>query len=743
MNIQRASFIASSTDMGTVCPVFRKTFSVHKKIKHAFLEISSLGVYEAFLNESRVGEFLLAPGWTSYRKRLQVQSCDVTKLVQNENTLTVTVGNGWCVGRLAWTDESRFWADAPALIACLTLEYEDGTTEEMKTDESWQCAESPVRFSELYDGENYDARITPANWGAVRIYDYDKATLIPQEGDEIREIETVTPVGLIHTPNGETVLDFGQNLVGYVQFRVHGKCGDVVELSHAEILDKDGNFYTGNLRSAKQKITYICDGSEAVYKPHFTFQGFRYLRVDRWPGEIELKDFTAVVISSDMERIGYFECSDPKVNQLYQNIIWSQKGNFVDIPTDCPQRDERLGWTGDAQVFTQTAAYNYNVERFFRKWLHDLKADQFPDGRMPFVVPYIPVTKQYDRPNMSAEQIGSQIQDDGKKNSSAWADAAVICPWQIYLAYGDPAVLDDQFDSMKAHIDWVRQSGDNEFLWNTGFHLGDWLAIDCPEGTRVGPTDPYLISTAYYAYSTRLFVKAGKILGRDMSEYETLYQNIRQAFQNEYVRDGRLTSDTQTAYVIALYFDLVDDKAPFAARLAELIQSNGNKLNTGFLGTAHLLLALSQNGYDDVAYSLLLQEEFPSWLYSVNQGATTIWEHWDSLRPDGSMWSDSMNSFNHYSYGAVAAWMYSVICGINPVEHAPGYKHILLKPVPDPRLQYARASLKTKYGKIESSWEQTGSGVTYRFTVPQGTTATIDLGKLKQEVSAGSYTFTL
>lgn len=736
MGIQTAEFISSPVPLGTAAPVFQKTFSSSKKVKRAVLELSALGVYEAALNGRRIGQFVLAPGWTSYRKRLQYQTYDVTELIRQDNTLTVGVGNGWCVGRLAWNGHSHFWSDETALIASLTLEYTDGSHEEIRTDSSWLSAPGAVLFSELYDGETYDARIQPSDWKPVKIFPFSKDVLIPQEGEEIREIEELKPVELIHTPKGETVIDFGENIAGYVRFKVKGNAGEAAELSHAEVLDKNGNFYTENLRSAKQKIRYICAGGEEIYQPHYTFQGFRYIRLDQWPGEVNLEDFTAVVICSDMKRTGFFECSNEKVNQLYRNVIRSQKGNFIDVPTDCPQRDERLGWTGDAQVFIQTAAYNYDVRRFFRKWLHDLKADQFADGRVPYVIPAVLETDD------SAADSG--IKDDGEKNSSGWADAAVICPWQLYLAYGDKSFLAEQFESMKAHVDWIRQSGDNEFLWNTGFHFGDWLAIDCEEGERVGPTDVGLIATAYYAYSTSLFVKAGKVLGSDMTEYEELYKKIRREFNHQYVKGGKLTSDTQTAYVVALSFDLVDGPEAFAERLAQLLRENGNKLKTGFIGTAYLMTVLSKYGYDDIAYSLLLQEEFPSWLFSVNQGATTIWEHWDSLRPDGSMWSTSMNSFNHYSYGAVAAWMYSVMGGINPVESAPGYRHVLLRPVADPRIQFVNTSLETRYGIIKSSWKRNADGkVTYCFTVPEGSTATIVLGGKEEEADPGEYVYTL
>ena len=392
---------------------------------------------------------------------------------------------------------------------------------------------------------------------------------------------------------------------------------------------------------------------------------------------------------------------------------------------------------GDAQVFCQTAAYNFDVENFFRKGLHDLKADQFAYGGLSAVIP-----------NVTG---GENDINDGGANSAAWGDAATICPWQIYIAYGDKQVLADQFDSMKAWVEFVRGQGDNEYLWNTGEHYGDWLGMDAPEGSVKGSTSEYLIATAFYAYSTSLLIKAGKVLGKDMSEYESLYQGIRQAFQQTYIKDGKFITDTQTAHIVALYFDLVDDKEYYAKRLADMIKANGNRLCTGFVGTAYLMLTLSQYGYDELAYTLLLQEEFPSWLFSVNMGATTIWEHWDGIRADGSWWTPGpglesftqMNSFNHYSYGAVAAWMYGVMAGINQDESQPGYQHILLKPVTDKRIDYVKASVDTRQGKVLSSWERKDGKIAYHFEVPEGATATISIGSMTQEVGPGVHEYTM
>ena len=715
-----ANWIKTCNDYGDVCPVFKKEFVTKKPVKNAILNITALGVYEARLNQNRVGEFILAPGWTSYNKRLQYQTYDITNMLEKENILNISVGKGWCVGRLSWENKSSFWSDEVAIIASINIEYQDGTKEDYITDQSWQTAKGPILFSEIYDGETYDAGIVPQNWKDSVLFEHSKDIIVPQDGEIVKEIEELAPICIITTPKGEKVIDFGQNLTGYIRFKISGNFGDIVELSHAEMLDKDGNFYTENLRSAKQKIKYICGSHEEIYNPHFTFQGFRYVRVENWPKEIDINDFSAIVVHSDLKRTGYFECSSPLLNKLYKNIIWGQKGNFLDVPTDCPQRDERLGWTGDAQVFVRAASYNFDVENFFTKWLRDLKAAQFENGGIPHVIPNV-------------------LGDGG--NSAAWGDAAVICPWQIYLTYANKNLLAEQFECMQKWVEYMRFQGENEYLWNTGEHFGDWLGLDAPEGSYKGSTDEHLIATAFYAYSTSLLIKSGKILEKDMSEYENLYINIVSAFNNEFIKDGKLISNTQTAHVLALHFNLADDKQQIAQNLVKLIEENGNKLKTGFVGTPYLLHALSDNGYASLAYTLMLQEDYPSWLYSVKMGATTIWEHWDGIKPNGSMWSKDMNSFNHYAYGAIADWMYGVMAGINIDEKNPGFKHIIFKPITDSRLDFVRASIKTKYGVVASVWKREGEKIKYVFDVPKCTSATISLGGNKYNVKAGRHQY--
>ena len=570
----------------------------------------------------------------------------------------------------------------------------------------------------IYDGDIYDATVKAGSARHCICVDLEKDMLIPQEGEKIVEQERLPALQVIKTPAGETVIDFGQNMTGYVEFRIKGTPGAQATISHGETLDRDGNFYNANYRSADAQIKFICDGEEHIYKSALTFFGFRYIRLENWPDEVKKENFTAVVVHSDIRRTGYFECSDETVNKLFKNIIWGQKSNFLDVPTDCPQRNERLGWTGDAQVFVRTASLNFDVERFFKKWLHDLAADQGRDGCVPHVIPNI---------------------FDDMGGSSAWSDAAVICPWEIYRSYGDKKILEDQFDSMKAWIDWMRERSENGRR-SGGFHFGDWLGLDSPEGSYKGSTPDDLIATAYYKYSTELFIKAAHALARDVSEYENIPAEAAAAFRREYMENGRVKNATQTGCVLALCFDITDDRAATAAQLNELVKRAGH-LETGFVGTPYLLHALSDNGYAETAYDLLLRREYPSWLYPISKGATTVWEHWDGIKPDGTMWSTDMNSFNHYAYGAVADWMYGAAAGINAAPDRPGFEHIIFSHVPDRRLDFVKASIDTRRGTVASEWRRENGRIKYIFTVPEGCCASAVIGGEKHEVGAGTHEF--
>lgn len=698
--------------------VYLKNFRCAAKAEKAMLEITALGVYEAKLNGERIGDFILAPGWTSYLNRLQAQSYDVTDMLKTENSLEVTVGQGWrAIANKRDGSDFLGYRDT-ALIAELTIVYADGTTESIVTDSSWTARESKLRYTNIYDGDIYDATFKAGSARHCICVNLEKDMLIPQEGEKIVEHERMPALQVIKTPAGETVIDFGQNMTGYVEFRIKGTPGAQATISHGETLDRDGNFYNANYRSADAQIKFVCDGEEHIYKSALTFFGFRYIRLENWPDEKKKENFTAVVVHSDIRRTGYFECSDEAVNRLFKNIIWGQKGNFLDVPTDCPQRDERLGWTGDAQVFVRTASLNFDVERFFKKWLHDLAADQGRDGCVPHVIPNI---------------------SDGMGGSSAWSDAAVICPWEIYRTYGDKKILEDQFDSMKAWIDWMRERSENGRR-SGGSHFGDWLGLDSPEGSYKGATPEDLIATAYYKYSTELFIKAAHALGRDVAEYENIPAEAAAAFRREYMENGRVKNATQTACVLALYFDITDDRAATVGQLNELIERAGH-LETGFVGTPYLLHALSDNGYAETAYDLLLRREYPSWLYPISKGATTVWEHWDGIKPDGTMWSTDMNSFNHYAYGAVADWMYGAAAGINSDPDRPGFEHIFFRPVTDRRLDFVKASIDTRRGTVASEWRRENGRIKYIFTVPEGCCASVVIGGEKHEVGVGTHEF--
>ncbi len=828
---ERANWIGCGTDMGDICPEFMCKVEVTGErrpdaglgggmgqcttgstyVKSAELFISAIGVYEAFLNGVRIGDYVLAPGCTVYRERLQYQKYDVKNLLSEENILTVTVGPGWHRGRISKGSEDINHMPA-AVIACLEIVYEDGRKESIVTDENWKVRKSRILFSDLYDGEIYNAAAPDEEYGNVKVLtDLGKERLLPQEGEKICEHERLKPLRFFVTPAGERVIDFGQNLAGYVELHVNAQSrdgkvqggtgnacceggnaqsgdgkvqggtgnacceggnvqggdgkvqggagnacceggnvqggdrmaqsetgnvcngggnaqagnrkaqkGDRIVISHAEILDKDGNIYTENYRTAQAKLTYICGEGEQTYKPHLAFYGFRYIRLDEYPEEVDLNDFTAIAVYSDMKRTGYMECGHEGINRLYENTIWSQRSNFIDIPTDCPQRDERMGWTGDAQVFCRTASYNYHVGKFFSKWLSDVRAEQYEDGMICDVVP--------DYWKM-------------RRGSTAWGDVITIAPWQMYLTYGDRKVLEDNFDAMKKWVDYMTKDSAHPYLWTCGDeqkklwgkHYGDWLAQDAPYGSYIGATDVDLIASAFYAHSVALLVKTGKVLGWDMAAYEELHHRIVETFRKTF------ELKTQTANVLALQFGLTDHPEETAARLAQMIRDNGNRLQTGFVGTPYLLHVLSENGYGDAAYDLLFQEAFPSWLYEVNRGATTIWEHWDGVRDDGTIWSKDMNSYNHYAYGCVMDWLYGVAGGIRPVEEYPGFEKVLLQPVPDRRLGWLKVSLETARGVIRSSWVYQEDRVRYEISTPVDAVVVID-GK-EYRVGRGEYIF--
>ena len=704
-------------------PLFRHAFTANKKIQSATAYITSLGLYEAFINGKRVGEAFLTPGWTSYNKRLQYQVYDVTSLLQQgTNAIGAALGSGWYRGDIGWEGNKNYFGKALSLLVQLEITYADGSRENVESHETWMSATGAIRSSEIYKGQECDARKEKKGWNTaayndeawsrVRVMEAPKTTLLATYNQPVTKHEVLSPVKIFHTPKGELVADFGQNLVGFVQLKVSGKKGDSVKISHAEVLDKAGNFYTLNLRKAKQQTIYVLNGEgEERFEPHFTFQGFRYIKLEGFPGELKPENISAVALYSDMPVTGSFSTSNPLLNQLQHNIQWGQKGNFLDVRTDCPQRDERLGWTGDAQVFSRTASFNMDVRNFFSKWLKDVAADQLPNGAVPFVVP--------------------NVINPGASASAGWADVATIVPWNMYLAYGDKKLLEEQYASMKAWVNFMQQNSTGN-LWNKGFHFGDWLFYrpDDDNDGRAAITDKYLIAQAFYAHSTQLLVDAARVLGKedDAAKYSSLLQQLKDAFLKEYMTpNGRLVSGSQTAYVLALQFDLLPEalRAQAAERLVQNIKSYDNHLTTGFLGTPYLCHVLSRFGYTGVAYQLLLQETYPSWLYPVKMGATTIWERWDGQKPDSTFQTPGMNSFNHYAYGAIGDWMYRVMAGLDIDPAAPGYKRIIIKPQLTEKIASAAADLETPYGKAASHWQQENGQLKMDVVIPVNTTATV------------------
>ena len=703
-------------------PLMRKIFTAAKKVRSATAYITAHGLYEAQLNGKRVGDAYLTPGWTSYNKRLQYQVYDVTGLVQQgANAIGVELGSGWYRGNLAWNNNRNIYGKDIALLFQLQLVYTDGTTESIVSDGSWKSTTGSIRFSEVYHGETIDhnfdkqgwatAGYEDKDWSGVKVVAHPKNTLVATYNEPVRKQETFKPVRKFTTPAGEQVLDFGQNLVGWVVTKAKGKQGDKVVLSHAEVMDKNGNFYTENLRNAKAQDTYILSGrGEETFEPHFTWHGFRFVKVEGYPGELDPNNFTAVALYSDMKSTGSFTTSNPVINQLQHNIEWGLKGNFLDVPTDCPQRDERLGWTGDAQVFSRTATYLRDAHNFFAKWMKDVSADQHPNGSVPHVIPNV---------------LGAG------GGSAGWSDVACVIPWNIYLAYGDERVLEDQYAGMKAWVGFMQQQSTAN-LWNKGAHFGDWLFYsvnDDRDGTSA-ITNKYLIAQCFYAHSTQLLINAAQVLGRqdDVATYTALLKNIKSAFVNEYMTlSGASMSNTQTSYVLALQFDMLPEamRRQAATRLVANIGQYRDHLTTGFLGTPYLCHVLSRFGYTGVAYKLLLQDTYPSWLYPVKMGATTIWERWDGIKPDSTFETPTMNSYNHYAYGAIGDWMYRVAAGIDTDPEGVGYKKITIKPHPGVGFTHMDASYLTCYGKVSSTWNTDSDKLVMDVEIPANTTATV------------------
>jgi alpha-L-rhamnosidase len=700
---------------------YRKEFSTTKKIASARVYATSLGLYQLFLIGKKVGDQQFTPGFTSYHKRIQYQTYDVTNMLQNSNAIGAIVGDGWYRGYLGWDGLRSYYGDTLGLLVQLQVTYTDGTTETITTNNSWKSSYGPILKSDIYNGETYDANLemkgwakngfNDINWKETSVLNHSKEILVASNGLPVKITKEIKPIKTITTPKGELVFDLGQNIVGWAKIKVQGKKGDTITLKFAEVLDKEGNFFTENLRAAEATDRFILTGNGVeTFEPHFTFHGFRFIKVQGTKAVAD--DITGMVIHSDMKETGTFETSDPLINQLQSNIQWGQRDNFLDIPTDCPQRDERVGWTGDAQVFSMTAGFNFDVASFYTKWLKDLALDQQPNGEVPNIIP-----------DMWNNKLGG---------TTGWADAAVIIPWTVYQTYGDVRILEQQYESMKAWVEYMRKKAGNNFLWDQNrWHWGDWLAFHSDKPDYAGSvTEKDLIATAYFKYSTGLLSETATILGKnkEAAEYKMLSENIKKAFGQEYITpNGRLMSHTQTAYALALSFDLVPEN--LIQKAADYFAADVKKfghLTTGFLGTPLLCSTLSQIGRDDLAFMLLNRKEYPSWLYPVTQGATTIWERWDTQKPDGTI-IDGMNSFNHYAYGAIGEWMYNYIAGISIDPKNPGYKHILFNPHVGGGLTHAKAEIKTLYGLAKSDWKVENKTMSYNVIIPANTIGTVTL----------------
>lgn len=704
-----------------------------KKIQQARIYITGVGLYEVYLNGKKVGEEYLTPNFNDYDNFIQFQTYEAEEyLTEGENHLEIWLGDGWYKGRYFSLGPAAYekYGTEQAALAELKINYEDGTIEEILTDENWKCKKSPVIAADIYDGEVLDETVEAEAAGEVfvKLVNLGCEKLQARRSLPVKKMLTVEPVEVLHTSKGEQVLDFGQNMAGWVRFYNRLPKGSKCRYVAGEIL-QDDCFYHENMRSAKTEFVYTSNGEEKWVRPHFTYYGFRYLLLEGFGEDVRKEDFCAEVLYSDMPQTGQISTGNEKVNQLISNVIWGQRSNFLDVPTDCPQRDERLGWTGDAQIFSMTASYNMDTQAFFSKYIYDLNEEQKKmNGIVPFVVP----------------QIGFQNQC-----SAAWGEAATVIPWTLYEMYGDKELLGTQYDGMKAWVEYIfqrdKENGDNR-LWDSDNHFGDWLSLDSKVGDPTGGTDMVLIATAFYYYSTILTARAAEILGEkaDYEKYQKLADEIKAAYRKEFLTEnGRLTERTQTAHVLTLYLKLFREgqEQRLADELEELILENQGHLNTGFAGTTYLCPVLSAYGKNDLAYQLLLNEEYPGWLYCVNLGATTIWERWNSVLPDGHMNPEGMNSLNHYAYGSILGWMYQYGAGICPKDA--GWSTFHLAPQPDRRLGELHCEYRSNSGKITSEWKYQEDGtIVYKFTVPFGTKAVLQLtGEEAVELEAGEYEY--
>ncbi|KQQ03608.1 MULTISPECIES: alpha-L-rhamnosidase [unclassified Rathayibacter] len=744
-----ARFLAPDDDLGGAAPLLRRETPLetgHGEVASATLRLSALGIVEAFLDGEPASDELFTPGWTSYEWRLRYSEHDVTALIGGESvTLGLALGDGWYRGRLTWGEGAAPYGSEIAGAAELRIRFADGHEQLIVTDDSWRAGASATTADSIYDGQDIDARREPhgwkgagfddSAWAGVHEVEVDPAMLEPYIAPPVRRLAEIAPQKIWTSPSGRTLVDFGENLVGWIRVAVTGPEGSVITLRHAEVLEDD-ELGVRPLREAKATDRFTLSGGADVFEPTLTFHGFRYAEVEGWPGDIESGALTAVVVSSDLRRIGTFRSSEPLLDTLHDNVFRGMRGNFLDVPTDCPQRDERLGWTGDIAAFAPTAVYLADAEDFLRDWLRDLALEQaHHDGAVPFVVPDV------------LKRRAAETSFPPMDSTALWSDAAAWVPWAVWQAYGDPTVLEESFDSMASHARRVRSKLSDSGVWDTGFQFGDWLDPDAaPDKPADAKADTGVVATACAYRTARIVADTAAVLGRDeeAQEFSQMASELREAFRAKYVADQRVFSDCTTVYSLAIVFGLLDDSELGWAgdRLAELVAESGYTISTGFAGTPFITDALSSTGHIDEAYRLLLQRECPSWLYPVTMGATTIWERWDSMLPDGTINPGEMTSFNHYALGAVADWLHRVVGGLAPLD--PGYSRLLIAPQPGGDLTWAESTLETPHGLASVRWDRDGSDVSLAVTVPAGATAVVRAaGAPDRELAAGQHTLTL
>ena len=703
--------------------LLKKKFTLPKKVVNARLYISGLGVYEAYLNKQKIGDEFLAPGVTAYDKLVQIQTYDVTEMLKekSQQELLISLGDGWYKGNFGFDGgKDCIYGDQQMAIAELHIDYDDGSNQIINTDATWQTSAGKITKSAIYYGEDFDDTKKITNWQPAIILHHSKEILHDRLSLPLKIKEYLPVKEIIRTPKGETVLDFGQNHAGWPEFYNHESAGKEIDLQMGEIL-QDGNFYRDNLREARAAFHYISNGKQKWIRPHFTYYGYRYVKVSGNSHPLRKDDFRAAVIYSDLEITGSIKTTNAKVNRLLQNVLWSQKSNFFDVPTDCPQRDERLGWSGDADIFASTAILNMNAYPFFKKYAKDMKIEQATHQGML---------------TMYAPAMGN---DNG--GAAIWGDAATVIPWTAYQATADPAILRQNYSSMKAWVDWIGQATTTKNLWTDCFQFGDWLSLD-GENPAIpsGKTDEDYIASIYYAYSSWIVAQAARILGNtsDAKKYEQQAQAIREAVRDEFItKNGRLAIDTQTAYALALHFDLVpeEQKKRVVKDLVQRLKKDNNHLQTGFIGTPFICQVLSENGEHKLATQIFLNEDFPSWLYEVNLGATTIWERWNSVLPDGSMNPEGMNSLNHYSIGAIMQWVYQQVLGLRKQNN--GYQNVLFAPQFDYRLKKISGHYHSSYGDLKMAYQLEADDqhtIKVNLSIPFGQKVTVKLLRVKDKV---------